>query len=380
MLRFSLTLLAVFAALPSAFAQSNISEIVTELKTKTPKCILLIVDVSESMRVDDYTHKMHDAAETILKEGLSEGDQAVLYTFGAGSKKIFDEAPSTPAARRKLIEQVPLKPESGEGTNIRQPHHEALKLARASGKTPFIVILTDSFNDPPKNSPDAYNEYLKYYTPGKLEVYPNTPENQDYETQLAWMNRSGGKTFGVGVEIMPSGRPKERFKIAPKETTPASAEPSSQNTSSASPPPPKSEEFPIGLLIGVAGVALAGVLYALLRPKPMPLRIAGSGPPRDFDVRGNTVLRLGGEGGSAALDAYPIVGTREVVALVKGGRGQLTLEPQPSTKARVYHNGVPLEKSSSLRYGDEVRVSLLDPNGTLLRETRLKFSDPNQTI
>lgn len=379
MLRFSLTFFALLTALLPALAQSDTSEIVSELKDKTPKCVVLIMDVSESMKVDDYNRKMRSAAEAIVKDGLSDGDQLVLYTFGSGYKKVFDETPQTPAARRKLIEQLPLKPEPGEGTNIRQPHHEALKLAHASGKTPFIVILTDSFNDPPKNTPDAYTEYQKYYTPGKLDVYPSTPENQDYESQLAWMNASPGKTFGIGVEILPSGRPKERFKVAPKETAPATPEPS-QQTTSAPAPPLKTEEFPWALLLGVGGGALAAVLFAVLRPKPLPLRIAGSGPPRDFDVRGNTTLRLGGEGGSAALDAYPLVGTREVVATVKGGRGQFTLVPQPGTKARVYHNGVPLEAPSPLRYGDEVRVSILDSNGALVKETRLKFSDPNKTI
>lgn len=379
MLRLSLTLLAFLTLLTPALAQADLSEIITELKGTSPKCVVLILDVSESMKVDDYNKKMSEAAETVLKEGLGEGDQVALYTFGAGYKKIFDTTPLNPAERRKLVAQIPSKPELGEGTNIRQPHHEALKLAKASGKTPYILLLTDSFNDPPKNTPDAYTEYQKYYTPGKLEVYPATPENQDYEDLLGWMRTSGGKTYGLGVEILPSGRPKERFKVAPKETTIATPEPTPAPTTSSA-PPAKQEEFPLPLLLGVLGVAVAGILFAVLRPKPMPLRIAGSGPPRDFDVRGSTTLRLGGEGGSAALDAYPIQGTKEVVGVVKGARGQFSLEPQPSTKARVYHNGVPLEKASPLRYGDEVRVSILDSNGALIKETRLKFSNPNQSI
>lgn len=379
MLRFSLTFFAVLAALVPALAQSDVGEIVAELKTKTPKCVVLIMDVSESMKVDDYNKKMRAAAMTMLTDGLKDGDEVALFTFGAGYKKVFDETPSTPAARRKLLEQLPLKPEPGEGTNIRQPHHEALKLAHASGKTPYIVIFTDSFNDPPKNTPDAYTEYKKYYTPGKLEVYPDTSENKDYESQLGWMTASEGKTYGVGVEILPSGRPKEQFKVAPKEAPTATPEPTRQDTPTTS-APPKTEEFPWALLLGVGGVGIAGLLFGVLRPKPLHLRIAGSGAPRDFDVRGNTTLRLGGEGGSAALDAYPIVGTKEVVATVKGGRGQFVLTPQPGIKARVYHNGVPLEAVSPLRYGDEVRVSILDGNGALIKETRLKFSDPNKTI
>ncbi len=377
MLRFLLISLALLGMLSPSWGQSDVGEIVAALKEKSPKCVVLLIDVSESMKVDDYNRKMHAAAETILKESLSDGDQAVLYTFGSGFKKVFDEVPQTPAARRKLIEQLPLKPEPGEGTNIRQPQHEALKLAKASGKTPFVVILTDSFNDPPKNTPEAYSEYQKYYTPGKLEVYPSTPENQDYESLLSWMTDSGGKTFGIGVEILPSGRPKERFKIAPKEGIEATPEP----TTEAPPPPPsKPDEFPVALIGALLGVGVIGALIAVLRPRPMPLRVQGVGAPRDFDVRGSTILRLGGEGGSAALDAYPLAGTKAVAATIKGSRGQFTIQPQPGGNLRVYHNGMPLEKSSPLRYGDEVRVSVLDSSGTLLKENRLKFSDPTKLV
>ncbi len=380
MLRFLLTSLALLSALLPTLAQSDTGEIVSALKAKSPKCVVLILDVSESMTVDSYNRKMLDATQTILADGMSEGDQVVLYTFGPSYKKVFDETPQTPAARRKLLEMVPLKPEPGEGTNIRQPHHEALKLAHASGKTPFIVILTDSFNDPPKNTPAAYTEYQKYYTPGKLDTYPRTSENTDYESQLAWMASSGGQTFGIGVEILPSGRPKERFKVAPKAGTIATPEPTTSSSETSAPPPPKPDEFPIGLVATLIGLGLAGGAFALLRPKPMPLRISGVGSPRDFDVRGNTTLRLGGEGGSAALDAYPLGGTKVVAATVKGGRGGLTVQPQPGNGLRVYHNGLPLEKPTPLRYGDEVRVSVVDSNGAVVKENRLKFSDPTKLV
>ena len=243
-LRFLLTSLAILSAfaLAPALAQSDPSEVVREIKDKSPKCVVFILDVSESMRVDDYNRKMRSAAEAILKEGLGEGDQVALFTFGSSYKKVFDEVPTTPAARRKLIEQLPLKPEPGEGTNIRQPHHEALKLAKASGKTPYIIILTDSFNDPPKNTPEAYTEYKKYYTPGKLDVYPATVENRDYESQLAWMTSSAGKTFGMGVDILPSGRPKEQFKVGTKDAPEATPAPQ-DNTPVSSGPPPQKEEF-----------------------------------------------------------------------------------------------------------------------------------------
>ena len=279
MLRILLATLAVLTSLLPTFAQSSpdtatVSEIVTELKAKTPKCVVLILDVSESMKVDDYNRKMHEAVETILKDGLVEGDRAILYTFGAGYKKLFDETPQTPAAKNKLIAQIPLRPEPGEGTNIRQPHHEALKLAKESGKTPYIVILTDSFNDPPKNTPAAYTEYQKYYTVGKLDSYPATPENQDYEGLLRWMAQSEGKTYGIGVEILPSGRPKERFKVAPKAGESATPEPQATPIPSR-PVPPKEDSLPLGLIGALVAVALGGAAFALLRPKPLPVRLTG---------------------------------------------------------------------------------------------------------
>ena len=222
-------------------------------------------------------------------------------------------------------------------------------MARDSGKTPFVVILTDSFNDPPKNTPTAYTAYQKYYTPGKLDVYPTTPENRDYEALLGWMQRSGGHTFGIGVEILPNNRPKERFKVAPRQGERATPEPRAR-VSAPSGPTPGTDSFPLGWLVALIGLGATGAAFALLRPRAMPLRIAGSGSSaRDFDVRGNTTVRLGGEGSAGALDAYPLAGTKETVATVRGGRGQFTLSAQPTSTARVYHNGLPLEKPSPLR-------------------------------
>lgn len=385
MLRVLLALLAVLTSLLPTFAQSNsdtatVSEIVSELKSKTPKCVVLILDVSESMKVDDYNRKMHDSVETILRESLADGDQAILYSFGAGYKKVFDETPSTPAARHKLIDQIPLRPEPGEGTNIRQPHHEALKLAKASGKTPYIIILTDSFNDPPKNTPVAYTEYQKYYTVGKLETYPTTPENRDYESLLSWMTTAGGKTYGIGVEILPSGRPKERFKVAPKTGIEATPQPEATPVPQRS-APVKEESLPLGWIGALVALGLGGAAFALLRPKPLPLRIVGGGSSaRDFDVRGATTVRLGGEGAAASLDAFPVAGVKETVATIRASRGQLLIQPQPANLVRVYHNGMPLDKPTPLRYGDEVRIAVLDSNGAILKENRIKFSDPTKTF
>jgi hypothetical protein len=51
--------------------------------------------------------------------------------------------------------------------------------------------------------------------------------------------------------------------------------------------------------------------------------------------------------------------------------------PQLPAGLRVYHNGVPLQGPTPLRYDDELRVSVPDANG-ITKEIRLKFSDPNK--
>ena len=115
----------------------------------------------------------------------------------------------------------------------------------------------------------------------------------------------------------------------------------------------------------------------------MPLRITGgTAGQKDFQVKGGSPVRIGGDGANFTSDAYPLPGVKETVATVTGSRGSFSLQPIPQLPEglRVYHNGVPLQGTVPLRYGDEVRVSVPDADGVsgVTKEIRLKFSDPNK--
>ena len=72
-----------------------------------------------------------------------------------------------------LIDELPKAPAPGHGTNIRWPHHEALKLIAREHLCPAVVVLlTDSFNDRPDLTDPNYPKYLSYYTLKGLTVLP----------------------------------------------------------------------------------------------------------------------------------------------------------------------------------------------------------------
>jgi hypothetical protein len=345
-------------------------EAVRAMQATAPKNVLLILDVSGSMKQGGMLPRTREAIYTILTEGTQKGDRVALFTFGAGYKKVFDETIKAESDKKDIFSQVPTQPEAGAGTNIRKPHHEALKLAEsAEPKASFLVLLTDSFNDEPKTEDPERATYLKYYTPGgRLDKYPQTPENADY-TRLLQKYRD--KTFGIGIGIGTDGRPQERLpKDAPTpaptvETTP----PPVPNAQGGGPPV-------AAILGGLAALGLGVGAYFFLNPKPMALRIAlgSGGSPKDFQLKGNVGVRLGGDGAAASFDAYPLAGVKQPVARLTASRGQLTLHPQPNSAARVFINGAPLEKPTTARYGDEIRISL---DG---KELRLKLSDPKMSF
>ena len=372
-IRLLLTLCVLLTLSLSARAQDpdlgESRESVEAMKNVSPKSVAFVLDVSGSMRGEPL-RRMREAIYTILSEGVGPKDRVALYTFGAGYKKVFDEEVKTEADKKDLFARVPKAPEAGAGTNIRKPHHEALKLAEAGKPRPtFLVLLTDSFNDEPKPEDPARADYLKYYTPGgRLTVYPKTPENLDYERLLKEYRT---QTFGIGIGMDDAtARPIERLpKDAPTpapapEATPEPAKP-------ADPGPPLAP-----ILGGLAAVALGVVGYLLLNPKPLPLRVTlgSGGSPKDFQLKGNIGVRLGGDGAAAAFDAYPLAGAKEPVARLTGARGALTLHPQPNGSARVFVNNMPLDKPTGVRYGDEIRIALAE------KEFRLKLVDPTKVI
>jgi hypothetical protein len=379
----ALATVALLLFAPTVRAQEDDADLgeaarpVRELRDTRDKLLVFVFDVSGSMKGENL-RRARESTITLIRQAARPGDRLVLYTFGAAYRTVFDKTLTSADDRQALIEQVPSRPDDGAGTNIRRPHHEALKLAEAWAPKPAaIVLLTDSFNDQPRTTDPAYADYLRYYLPGgRLDKYPDTPENRDYERLLASLRRSRTfKVYGIGVRVDESGRPIERLP---------DTEPSPAPRESAVPdrrPPPAPEPTPWPLIALAAAVLGAGAVgWWVFASRPTPLRITG-GPSgaKDFALKGSLGVRLGGDGAGFAADAYPLPGTKEPVAQVRGARGQLQVvsPPQPAAGVRVFHNGLPLEGTVPLRYGDEIRVSVADPAGAgSPREYRLKFADP----
>src|SRR5207237_8950904 len=120
-----------------------------------------------------------------------------------------------------------------------------------------VVVVTDSFDDPPARDDPHMADYLKYYDPKSLTRYPDTPENRDYERLLGKRNQLRVETLGIGVLIdEDTGRPKEQWAAPPKLA--------SEPTPAAEPPQNESKEAafnPWWLVAGVAFVAL--LLFAM---------------------------------------------------------------------------------------------------------------------
>ena len=271
------------------------SGVVRDLKAVKDKTVIFVFDVSGSMRGENL-RRAREATIGILREGTGVGDRVVLFTFGAGYKKVFDKTLADSSEKAELIDQVPSRPEDGAGTNIRRPHHEALKILDQTQPRPgAVILLTDSFNDEPNPNDSAYPDYLRYYTPGgRLTKYPDTPENRDYERLLRKLYRSRKvKAYGIGVQIDESGRPAERLP---------QAAPSASVTSTPAPFVPERDEKPASPLpwIILGALALLAVLAALLLPallRAATFRITG-GPtgPKDFTLKNGQSVRLGRQG------------------------------------------------------------------------------------
>lgn len=377
----------------SDFSEAEYGEsapLLRDLAAQKNKTVVLIFDISGSMVGAKMMPRAREAAVNVVREGVRPGDRIALFTFGAGFQKVFDTKLESNADKAELVSQVPTSTGQGAGTNIRKAHHEALKIINAGLPNPgYTILITDSFNDEPKKDDPSYPDYLRYYTPGgQLTKYPRTEENQQYERLLERLKQSGKlKQYGIGIEVAENGRPIERLPKAAPDPVEATPTPSVVTL-----PPPRGSgsSLPLPLLLGLGGLAVLAVLgYVLFAPpKPMPLRIssgerAGT-KPKDFLVKAGQPLRIGGQGAGASFDAFPIPGTSEAVATLRAGRGGLFLAPGASGSnvngsPRVYLNGLPLEKESAVRYGDEVRVTLT-PEGGVAKEYRLKLEDPKKSF
>ncbi len=394
MKRFFAALVLVFSLLtpvPAQTAPTGLSPeaIAAKIKPLKDKTVIFVFDVTESTRHGGVFSEERAATATLLRSGCSPGDRVILISFGTGYKRVFDTKLKRPADVDGLIDQIPAAPAPGHGTNIRWPHHEALKVIAQEHLCPAVVVLlTDSFNDRPDLTDPYYPKYRDYYTLKGLTIYPNSQENRDYERLLSQLTRKGClHQYGVGVAIASDGRPVERLPVGPGE--------GDSDTSSAPEAPTVLAEAgpsqPHSLLPLILGGLLAALLLALLawyllsrRAVPVRLRLGAKALPRDYRLTPGATLALGGAPGAAsgAQDTFPLAGVNAPVALVKAERGGLSLLPSPpvgDAPPTLYHNGLLLQQSVPLRVGDELRVSVPATATDVEREHRVTVMDPHGT-
>jgi hypothetical protein len=256
--------------------------IVRELRQQKNKLVVFIYDVSGSMNQDKMIRRARQTAANIVRRGTFPGDAVSLYTFGAGYNHQNFKI-TRGADRPEVVEKLPKETGEGAGTNIRKPHHDALREIDKQPERPAaIVVLTDSFNDEPKPDDPKYADYRKYYTPGgMLTKYPKTGENSDYERLLAkWVQSGKVKQYGVGINFAENGRPIERLPQAAPPPVEVAATPA-PTVPTAAPEKPNNTLWIV--LAGIGAAAVGGFFLAPLF-KTASLRITG-GPSgaKDFD-------------------------------------------------------------------------------------------------
>lgn len=360
--------------------------IARQIKPLKAKTLILIFDVTESTKHGGVFSEERAASATLLRAGCSPGDRVILTTFGTGYKTVFDTKIKGSADADTLIDQLPTAPAPGHGTNIRWPHHEALKLASQQNLCPVVVVLlTDSFNDRPDLTDPNYPKYRAYYTLKGLTVYPKTSENADYERLLAKLTRSGClHQYGVGVGIAADGRPIERLPTGPSQgdggTETTTEAPTVLATSNTGKPASLLPLF-LGLLAAILLLALLLWYFLSRRPVPVRLRLGAKSLPRDYRLLPGASLALGGvpSVASTSQDFFPLAGLSTPVALIKAERGVLSLVPVPSSAdpaPTLSHNGLRLQQPALLRVGDDLRVSVPATATEAEREHRIEVLDP----
>ena len=372
---------------PAGLSPEAIAAQIKPLKAKT---LILVFDVTESTRHGGVFSEERAASATLLRFGCSPGDRVILIPFSTGYKTVFDTKIKSSTDTDTLIDQLPTAPAPGHGTNIRWPHHEALKIIARERLCPAVVVLlTDSFNDRPDLADPNYPKYRAYYTLKGLTVYPNSPENRDYERLLSQLTRKGClHQYGVGVKIAANGRPVERLPVGPGESDSDASDTTETPTVLAE----AGTAAPHSLLPLILAGIFAALLLALLawyllsrRPVPVRLRLGPKALPRDYRLTPGQALALGGAPSSApgSQDIFPLAGLSAPAALIKAERGGLSLVPAaPAGDAAppLFHNGLLLQQPAILRVGDELRVSVPATGAEMEREHRITVLDPHGPV
>ncbi len=382
-------LILLLLCLPT-YAQESLvpAKIAAEIKPLAHKTVIFVFDVTQSTRHGGVFAQERAATATLLRSGCSPGDRVILLKFGTGYSAVFDKTLANFSDIDPLIDQIPAAPEPGHGTNIRWPHHEALKLITRDALCPAVVVLlTDSFNDRPDLADPNYAKYLTYYTLKGLTIYPESSENSDYVRELKKLTRKGClHQYGVGVGIAPDGRPIERLPVGPGQGDTAVGTTTEVPTVLAPAGAATYTSF-LPWLLGLLAfsLAIAALWYFLSRrPLPLRLRLGDRGLPRDFRVAPGSQLALGGAPGTTpgSTEIFPLAGLAVPAAIIHNTHGGLILAPAPpqAGSPNLFHNGLPLQQPVPLRIGDELRVSFPAAETEPGREHRLRVEDPHGPV
>ena len=381
----------LFCLSASAYAQDasgtlSPAQIAAQIKPLKAKTLILVFDVTQSTLHGGVFSTERQASATLLRQGCSVGDRVILLPFGTGYKTVFDKTLTSAADVDPLIDQIPPAPVPGHGTDIRLPHHEALKLiAREDACPAVVVLLTDSFNDRPDVSDPNYPKYRSYYTLKGLTVYPKTPENRDYERLLRTLTAKGClHQYGVGVGIARDGRPIERLPVGPGQGD-SDASVTTEAPTVLAPTGAEGHGSSLPLILGAVFAALLlGLLFWFLtrrRPVPLRLKLGDRGLPRDYRLLPSMRLALGGTVGmaSGSADTFPLAGVAAPVAFIQAERGSMTLVPAPpgESTSTLFHNGGALKQPAPLRVGDDLRVAVPATASEGEREHRIRVEDPH---
>ena len=375
--------IAVITATGQAFAQDSSIEkskmILQSLEQKRPDYIALIQDVSGSMLTNGMLTKARQAALRVIKEAAVQGTYVRIVGVNATEHVLFDGPIKSSKDRKAALDAIPYKALDGAGTNLRKPHHTALRQALDSGaKSPVIVFVTDSYNDAPRGNTEELANYAAYYDKGgDLAKIAASPIGKTYRTDIAEYAARGGRTFGFGVEVdAVSHRPVER---SPKDIS--TPKPDVKPVAPASVPPPASDDPIWPYLVGGAViVAVAGGLYALKNRKPLAVSIEmGSRSGRDLVFRGGDAVGIGGIA-AGCTQALPFPGNAGAIAMLTLERGVLVAKPVAAAGASALWvlsvNGVDVSGTSSVpvRVGDTLRIRSIAGDTETVAEYRWKVA------
>ncbi len=344
------------------------------LSAVSPKTVVVLFDISGSMDKNDTLINAREATVKLLRGAVRPGDRVVLTGFDVAPETLIDRRVSGDGDLEAVIDKVPGTVSRKQGTNIRWAHHRALRMLEQS-RPPhsYIVMVTDSFNDPPARNDPHYADYLNYYDPRGLTRYPASPENQDYERLLARRNQLRVEALGIGVlSDEDTGRPKEQFAAPPQ----AVEEPV------AAPEPARNETRPSAFnpwwLIG-GFLAAAALLLAFMLLRPMLgaediVLVEGARQAGPFRMASGSVVELGGSAHRGGEFGMPIPGTAAPVAFLRRAGGVYRLEIAPAgdgAAPEVRVNGEAVQKTQPLRFADEIQVRVSRPEGA--RAVRFTF-------